>query len=211
MRDSVVPGHLHSPFTFAATPQVSCPTYTCADKFKAPRLLSAFNSQLPLNYVLSIGEKVSAVRVGLCHSMYPLPSVLRCQDPVINDAAKHGSAVTVALHLMRLLSMPRLWTLDLVVFGVAPSYITTGARCCWLRQYSDQTGDHNFCYGRSHFHIISYSHTIVEGCLELGSLNPRILPIQDRPALTVIVQLELDMPIIRHALRTLGPIPYPRI
>jgi hypothetical protein len=69
--------------------------------------------------------------------MRPLSSVLRCQDPVIDDATKHGNG-DVAAHAA-IVIYAAIWTLDLVVFGVVPS-TTTGAR---LRQYSDQTGDHN--------------------------------------------------------------------
>lgn len=44
-------------FIFVATLQISCPTYTCADRFQPPGLLTAFNPQLPFCDVLSIEEK----------------------------------------------------------------------------------------------------------------------------------------------------------
>jgi hypothetical protein len=128
------PGHLHFPFISFSSPPIKYHAqliYVPID-FNPPD--SCPLSILSCRSTMSFPSKRKSLLLGqgLCRGTHPLPSVLLCQDPVIDDATKHGNGDVA--------SMPRLWTSDLVVFSVVPSYITTGARHCWLRQYSIKLG-----------------------------------------------------------------------
>ena len=128
MRESVVPAP-QSPFHLFSSPPVKYHSQLI-------HVPIDFNPPTPFPFsILSCLSTIPFLPPLLWHAHSPFGT------PVSRSTHRRRgpSTVTVTLHCISCDCYPccDFWSSDLL-------YSTTGARRCWPRQYSDQTGNHNF-------------------------------------------------------------------